>query len=161
MIGLVWKTIYPEGKLPHFELRPESCCVVVGGGGVGGMGRSIAVCLYSSFCMFPFCCGKATVMKRNDRADRTQRTQGKWAIFCARCSGNYDNMDMENNDRERVDSFRKAQKRAKKNMAKVSEQTSGCVREDSECEASGKECLYLCVRAYMPLGRRSMQSTDA
>lgn len=35
MIGLVWKTIYPEGKLPHFELRPESCCVAVGGGGGG------------------------------------------------------------------------------------------------------------------------------
>lgn len=52
-------------------------------------------------------------------------------------------------------------KKGQKNMAKVSEQTSGCVREDSECEASGKECLYLCVRAYMPLGRRSMQSTDA
>lgn len=57
--------------------------------------------------------------------------------------------------------FERRKKGQKKNMAKVSEQTSGCVREDSECEASGKECLYLCVRAYMPLGRRSMQPTDA
>lgn len=137
----------PGRKTASFRAPARVLLCSRGGRGVGGMGRSIAVCLYSSFCMFPFCCGKATVMKRNDRADRRQRTQGKWAIFCARRSGNYDNMDMENEDRARADSFRKAQKRAKKTWQRlVNRPQVACARIVNVRQVAKNVCTCVCVR---------------